>query len=91
MMSLTFGLFTQVSGSGPLGPLVFFKYSISTIDVKKRKFILFPQDKLNHECTINCISIVSERLNSIYSAEMSTINFTVHFALSDHVSRSILR
>ena len=24
MMSLTFGLFTQVSGSGPLGPLVFF-------------------------------------------------------------------
>ena len=24
MMSLTFGLFTQVSGSGPLGPLVSF-------------------------------------------------------------------
>ena len=24
MMSLTFGLFTQGSGSGPLGPLVFF-------------------------------------------------------------------
>ena len=24
MMSLTFGLFTQVSGSGPLGPLVYF-------------------------------------------------------------------
>ena len=24
MMSLTFGLFTQVSGSGPLGPLVLF-------------------------------------------------------------------
>ena len=23
MMSLTFGLFIQVSGSGPLGPLVF--------------------------------------------------------------------
>ena len=23
MMSLTFGLFTKVSGSGPLGPLVF--------------------------------------------------------------------
>ena len=23
MMSLTFGLFSQVSGSGPLGPLVF--------------------------------------------------------------------
>ena len=26
MMSLTFGLFTQVSGSGPLGPLVFLFY-----------------------------------------------------------------
>ena len=25
MMSLTFGLFTQVSGSGPLGPLVLFQ------------------------------------------------------------------
>ena len=25
MMSLTFGLFTQVSGSGPLGPLVYFQ------------------------------------------------------------------
>ena len=24
MMSLTFGLFTQVSGSGPLGPLVYY-------------------------------------------------------------------
>ena len=29
MMSLTFGLFTQVSGSGPLGPLVLeWKYSV---------------------------------------------------------------
>ena len=26
MMSLTFGLFTQVSGSGPLGPLVIFSF-----------------------------------------------------------------
>ena len=26
MMSLTFGLFTQVSGSGPLGPLVIEKF-----------------------------------------------------------------
>ena len=29
MMSLTFGLFTQVSGSGPLGPLV----STKSIDI----------------------------------------------------------
>ena len=28
MMSLTFGLFTQVSGSGPLGPLVIYKLEI---------------------------------------------------------------
>ena len=27
MMSLTFGLITQVSGSGPLGPLVLALYS----------------------------------------------------------------
>ena len=28
MMSLTFGLFTQVSGSGPLGPLVIDNYKL---------------------------------------------------------------
>ena len=28
MMSLTFGLFTKVSGSGPLGPLVLNVYSV---------------------------------------------------------------
>ena len=33
MMSLTFGLFTQVSGSGPLGPLVY----------------IAPYDKIKHE------------------------------------------
>ena len=32
MMSLTFGLFTQVSGSGPLGPLVFVRDSRTTLE-----------------------------------------------------------
>ena len=31
MMSLTFGLFTQVSGSGPLGPLVCFSVLLGYI------------------------------------------------------------
>ena len=31
MMSLTFGLSTQVSGSGPLGPLVYMTDSLSRI------------------------------------------------------------
>ena len=31
MMSLTFGLFTQVSGSGPLGPLVKEDISLFTL------------------------------------------------------------
>ena len=39
MMSLTFGLFTQVSGSGPLGPLVqiekYGEYRISTPKMSK--------------------------------------------------------
>ena len=35
MMSLTFGLFTQVSGSGPLGPLVFIIFLIE-IPVSKQ-------------------------------------------------------
>ena len=36
MMSLTFGLFTQVSGSGPLGPLVLYKTSLL------RRVLLYP-------------------------------------------------
>ena len=36
MMSLTFGLFTQVSGSGPLGPLV-----LSSTDINLPLFELF--------------------------------------------------
>ena len=32
MMSLTFGLFTQVSGLGPLGPLVLFLASYSCVE-----------------------------------------------------------
>ena len=33
-MSLTFGLFTQVSGSGPLGPLVHVDCSVLTLNGK---------------------------------------------------------
>ena len=36
MMSLTFGLFTQVSGSGPLGPLVR-SFTVITLDFLKKK------------------------------------------------------
>ena len=32
MMSLTFGLFTQVSGSGPLGPLVYVNQTDSVLN-----------------------------------------------------------
>ena len=39
MMSLTFGLFTQVSGSGPLGPLVFpnklIKHAVTAETIKE--------------------------------------------------------
>ena len=34
MMSLTFGLFTQVSGSGPLGPLVLFPLKITKNSIR---------------------------------------------------------
>ena len=40
MMSLTFGLFNQVSGLGPLGPLVSF-----LVDVLKRLYASFSKDK----------------------------------------------
>ena len=46
MMSLTFGLFTQVSGSGPLGPLVSTK-KISVFGYKVLKhFTSSPLNKL---------------------------------------------
>ena len=41
MMSLTFGLFTQVSGSGPLGPLVCFLPWL----LKGRLLHFFPEKK----------------------------------------------
>ena len=40
MMSLTFGLFTQVSGSGPLGPLVF-SFFFSLLDCRSLFLFLF--------------------------------------------------
>ena len=40
MMSLTFGLFTQVSGSGPLGPLVLENFVLLGANRKSQK--LFP-------------------------------------------------
>ena len=33
MMILTFGLFTQVSGSGPLGPLVVYLWNVLKVHV----------------------------------------------------------
>ena len=35
MMSLAFGLFTQVSGSGPLGPLVYLAKTIYDLESEK--------------------------------------------------------
>ena len=40
MMSLTFGLFTQVSGSGPLGPLVGIILEFKNLLIKKYEVIL---------------------------------------------------
>ena len=42
MMSLTFGLFTQVSGSGPLGPFVFLRYNkiSKTVDPVQHSFLV---------------------------------------------------
>ena len=37
MMSLTFGLFTQVSGSGPLGPLVYINKTKFKLKLQNRK------------------------------------------------------
>ena len=40
MMSLTFGLLTQVSGSGPLGPLVFTTLFMLCLHDKKLNALL---------------------------------------------------
>ena len=43
MMSLTFGLFTQVSGSGPLGPLVMIASLLSWDQhLKEQKELILP-------------------------------------------------
>ena len=45
MMSLTFGLFTQVSGSGPLGPLVL-KFCFQFVFCSFDRLYLFIYEKL---------------------------------------------
>ena len=56
MMSLPFGLFTQVSGSGPLGPLVFL-YDGWQLYHKKMKKI--ETEIKEHQCyrTIFCLPL----------------------------------
>ena len=49
MMSLTFGLFTQVSGSGPLGPLV----SNSHSDLTLLFFVFFYFHNFEYQGSIN--------------------------------------
>ena len=54
MMSLTFGLFTQVSGSGPLGPLV----SLSIVGIYNNQGIMlwkFP--RRGHLCMLDTLSV----------------------------------
>ena len=59
MMSLTFGLFTQVSGSGPLGPLVmefcpfvYFLMHITSINVKPFEIFLKLGTNIKHHQTL---------------------------------------
>ena len=54
MMSLTFGLFTQVSGSGPLGPLV-----ISAIGLRCRQRNPNPRVSDNAGNEVNRVSVIT--------------------------------
>ena len=40
MMSLTFGLFTQVSGSGPLGPLVQLYIELTGLALREVQYVI---------------------------------------------------
>ena len=61
MMSLTFGLFTQVSGSGPLGPLVLFFHLIMYSNLTTMEFCR-PRSfcDLGQRSHISCLSIFSK-------------------------------
>ena len=51
MMSLTFGLFTQVSGSGPLGPLVYSILLITKVHAGKQNFGKCVKINTNNACS----------------------------------------
>ena len=51
MMSLTFGLFTQVSGSGPLGPLV--------LGSDKTRLLLFPLINVKMPTIVGILTFMS--------------------------------
>ena len=62
MMSLTFGLFTQVNDSGPHGPLVLFVYSLLPKDLTFQNTFSFTA------AGITCRKMAVKRLIVIYSA-----------------------
>ena len=76
MMSLTFGLFTQVSGLGPLGPLVIIKvymYLYFSANVQEIPFY-----------SLFCLSISSERC-----LKMSIILIVQFNQVTYFISRSL--
>ena len=57
MMSLTFGLFTQVSGSGPLGPLVILQFCVLFKPIEHQiKTEVNMQKKKTHSSDLLCLS-----------------------------------
>ena len=72
MMSLTFGLFTQVSGSGPLGPLVFTGSRalhkteiIPQGDIEHIKAVLSPTSAENEKICCNILLLGSSLILAI--------------------------
>ena len=61
MMSLTFGLFTQVNGLGPLGPLVNFRHRYRVRSISLIRFEIISRNlvqiKYDQTLIVNCYSI----------------------------------
>ena len=56
MMSLTFGLFTQVSGSGPLGPLVLIiPHDIHSLSKRKVGCVSYGNIQKHISSQVHCI------------------------------------
>ena len=85
MMSLTFGLFTQVSGSGPLGPLVIITVKILCIGTDRSQQTEQTKIRLllkkQSDQGLHCLPLHQHLLDALMQCYIKLTNFRTIMAI----------